>query len=186
MATPRYAIVDSTSKVVAVPFYEPDAADLASRGETVIGPLDPSVAVEPGYIYDPATATFAPPPPPPRTFDQAASEKAEELRAIRQQKIAAVLGTSVKGLRDREAYFLRLAAAAIDMQANPSAWYGRVIDGQTLGSTDADVLAVAQQIQDAQRQRNDAIEQIVSEYRAKMQQLAAATTVDEVDAIVWV
>ena len=182
----RYAVVDSSNKVVAVPNYAPDTNDLASRGEVAVGPLDPAVVLEPGYVYDPATGAFSPPPPPPRTFDQAASEKAEQLRAIRQQKIAAVLGTSVKGLRDREAYFLRLAAAAIDMQANPSAWYGRVIDGQTLGSTDADVLAVAQQIQDAQRQRNDAIEQIVAEYRAKMQELAAATTVDEGDAIVWV
>lgn len=175
-------ILNASNEVIGSADSQPDDADLATRAESSISDVDPSVVMN--SVWN--GTSFDAPAAPVVTLTSAITAKTVELNTTRQQKIAVGLGTTVTNLVNHEAHLFRITSAAQDAITNPTIWQGKTLNGEVLGNTDALVTSSANAILATQRANSDAMEVIIGEYNTNIATVTAATTVAEVDAVVWV
>ncbi len=184
-----FAIIRDLDKVVVGQSdFQPDPADLDSRGELAI---ETSETFSVGDIYDPASETFA---PQPETLEQAQTRKITELRTACEAVITAGVSCNALGADhtypttrddqanlDSEVTTAKLYGAPegpyhfwcvpAGQEADPMAW-SRI--EHTAGEIEVVGLAVRQHVKDQQ-----------ANYEAKRAAALAASDVAGVDGVVW-
>tara|TARA_R110000851_G_C13102760_1_gene569240 strand:- start:20472 stop:21008 length:537 start_codon:yes stop_codon:yes gene_type:complete len=143
---------------------------------------DVTIVVTEGMLY--SDGAFSNAIAQTESIEKLVNEKHGQLLEIRQNKLAAAVGTTVRNLANHEAHLARLNITAMDMLRDPKAWVDTKVGG-VIHKSQKNIISAATAIIDTHRTVNAKIEVIISEFSVRTRALAAAKTIDQVNKVTW-